>query len=88
MRTFEARAEHKISSVQKQELTIETSAEISLKLEAGVRMGPLHGSARQTTLLHQTQGPIEMKREAKVILHDPDQIQPMPVRILTSLRPA
>ena len=86
MRTFEAKAEHKIISVQKENITIESSAEVSLKLEAGIRMGPFHGSSRQRTVLHQTQGPTDMKREATVILHDPGQAQPRPVNILTSLQ--
>ena len=85
MRVFEARAEHRITEVQENILTIESLAEVSLKLESGIRMGPLHGSARQLTKLHQTQGPTDMKRETKVILHDPDQAKPMPVNILTSL---
>tara|TARA_B100000405_G_scaffold277039_1_gene219168 strand:+ start:488 stop:1144 length:657 start_codon:yes stop_codon:yes gene_type:complete len=86
MRTFEAHAEHKIVGVKDDNLTVESCAEVSLKLESGVRMGPLHGSARQTTILNQIQGPTEMKRETKVILHDPAQAKPMPIHILSSLR--
>ena len=86
MRTFEAQAEHKIISVQDKFLTIESLAEVSLKLESGVRMGPLHGSARQTTTLNQGWGPTQMKRETKVILHDPGQAKPLPVHILASMR--
>lgn len=86
MRTFEAQAEHKIISVQETNITIESSADVSLKLDTGMRMGPLHGSARQRTVLHQNQGPTDMKREAKVILHDPGHTEPSPVHILTSLQ--
>ena len=88
MRTCEAHAEHKIIGVQDNNLSVESCAEVSLKLESGMRMGPLHGSARQTTTLNQEQGPTEMKRETKVILHDPAQSNPIPVEILSSLRVA
>ena len=86
MRQFEAGVEHRITQVREQELIIESVADISLKLEPAIRLGPLHGRARQVTTLHRHGGPTEMKREAKIMLHDPNQGKPVPIDVLSMLK--
>ena len=85
MRSFEALIEHRITEVKERSLLIESRSDVSLKLEAGTRMGPLHGSSRQMTTLVRQKGPIKMQRETKVILHDLGQQRPSPVTILSVL---
>ena len=85
LRTFHGVAEHRITKVLEQSITIESLADVSIKLAANVRMGPLHGSSKQTTVLHKTTGPQAMNREVKVILHDPDQSELFPAQVQSTL---
>ena len=85
LRTSQSAAQHKITSATKSQLTIESQADISLKLSNATRMGPLHGCSTQTTVLDKSSGPVKMTRAVKVILHDPAQQQLLPATILSSL---
>ena len=85
LRTCHSAAQHRITQVAANVLTIESLADVSLKLASATRMGPLHGCSTQTTTLHKVNGPIKMHREVKVMLHDPDQQNLLPAHIQSSL---
>ena len=85
LRACHSVAQHRIIQATENQLTIESSADISLKLSSGARMGPLHGCSNQTTTLRKTLGPLKMQREVKVMLHDPGQQNLLPARIQSSL---
>jgi hypothetical protein len=85
LRTCHSVAQHRITQISENQLTIESLADVSLKLGTSTRMGPLHGSSTQITTLHKTNGPTKMHREVKVILHDPNQQNLLPAHIQSSL---
>ena len=85
LRTCHSVAQHRITQVTENQLTIESLADVSLKLGSSTRMGPLHGCSTQTTTLHKINGPTKMKRAVKVMLHDPNQQNLLPAHIQSSL---